>query len=129
MQLPLCRSYMADCAIKPLAVKDAAAANLAAAGTPAACEAMRHGGGIILCALCSPACQALPDSAACCAEEKAADLKLLEAPPDVAGTGGKTKTLVPRPMDADDEEEDEGEESPSDDDEVRISSCQPSSPL
>ncbi|KAK9853930.1 hypothetical protein WJX84_008316 [Apatococcus fuscideae] len=50
-------------------------------------------------------------------EEKAADLKLLEAPPDGAGAGGKTKTLVPRAQDADDEEEDEGEQSSSDDEE------------
>ena len=54
---------------------------------------------------------------ACAAEEKAADLKLLEAPAAVAGVSGKTKTLVPRPQDADDSG-DEGEESSSDDDEV-----------
>ena len=62
--------------------------------------------------------QAHPDpsgDASCCAEEKAADLKLLEAPPDA---GGKSKTLVPRALDADDEEEDEGEEASSDDEEV-----------
>ena len=60
------------------------------------------------------------------AEEKAADLKLLEAPPDGAGAGGKTKTLVPRAQDADDEEEDEGEQSSSDDEEV---SAPPPPPL
>lgn len=47
----------------------------------------------------------------------------------MAGTGGKTKTLVPRAMDADDEEEDEGEESSSDDDEVRLPTCHSSSQI
>ncbi len=57
--------------------------------------------------------------AGCGAEEKAADLKLLEAPAPVGGTSGKTKTLVPRPQDADDSGDEGEESSSSDDEEVR----------
>jgi len=53
------------------------------------------------------------------AEQRQADLKLLEAPDIGTGVGGKPKVLVPKAVDADEEgDDDDDEESESSDDEV-----------
>ena len=53
------------------------------------------------------------------AEQRQADLKLLEAPDIGTGAGGKPKVLVPKAVDADEEgDDDDDEESESSDDEV-----------
>jgi len=52
------------------------------------------------------------------AEQRQADLKLLEAPDIGTGVGGKPKVLVPKAVDADEEGDDDDEESESSDDEV-----------
>ncbi len=52
------------------------------------------------------------------AEQRQADLKLLEAPDIGTGMGGKPKVLVPKAVDADEEGDDDDEESESSDDEV-----------
>lgn len=53
------------------------------------------------------------------AEERQADLKLLEAPDIGTGTGGKPKVLIPKAVDADEENDDDDEDSESSsDDEV-----------
>ena len=54
----------------------------------------------------------------CCnAEQRQADLKLLEAPDIGTGIGGKPKVLIPKAVDADEEndDDDDGSESSSDD--------------
>lgn len=52
----------------------------------------------------------------CSADQRQADLKLLEAPPDAAA--GKTTRLIPNAKDADDEDDDDDSADESDDDEV-----------
>lgn len=55
------------------------------------------------------------------AEQRQADLKLLEAPDIGTGVGGKPKVLVPKAVDADEEgDDDDDEDSDSSDDEVRV---------
>ena len=57
--------------------------------------------------------------AAVSAEQRQADLKLLEAPDIGTGAGGKPKVLVPKAVDADEEgDDDDDDESESSDDEV-----------
>ena len=53
----------------------------------------------------------------CPADQRQADLKLLEAPPDAAA--GKTTRLIPNAKDADDEDDEDDSADESDDDEVQ----------
>ena len=69
---------------------------------------------------CSYVCTEFPDQFVIAAEQRQADLKLLEAPDIGTGIGGKPKVLVPKAVDADEEGDDDDEsESDDDDDEVR----------
>lgn len=55
----------------------------------------------------------------CDAEQRQADLKLLEAPDIGTGIGGKPKVLIPKAVDADEENDDDDDSESSSDDEVR----------